>query len=90
MRHKWQETQFESKILEDMARGGTWQQESLRASGTWGWEGLAHVVVGRGGFFFFLIGIYFKCRLGRKVVGGQVARSVCVAVCECVEACLME
>jgi len=41
-------------------------------------------------FFFFLIGIYFKCRLGRKVVGGQVARSVCVAVCECVEACLME
>lgn len=45
---------------------------------------------GKRRLFFFLIGIYFKCRLGRKVVGGQVARSVCVAVCECVEACLVE
>lgn len=59
MWHKWQETQFESKILEDMAQGGTWQQENLRASGTWGWEGLARVVTGRGGFF--LMGIYLKC-----------------------------
>lgn len=76
MWHKWQETQFESKILEDMAQGGTWQQENLRASGTWGWEGLACVVMGRGGFFFN--GHLFKMQLreeeGRRA-GSEV--SVC-------------
>lgn len=74
MWHKWQETQFESKILEDMAQGGMWQQENLRASGTWGWEGLAHVVTGRGGFFN---GHLFKMQL-REEEGRRAGSEVCV------------
>lgn len=74
MWHKWQETQFESKILEDMAQGGMWQQENLRASGTWGWEGLACVATGRGRFFN---GHLFKMQL-REEEGRRASGEVCV------------